>query len=89
MKQVISLLTKFGHFIILFNLILLIILIFLKRFGLAEEFGNFLLFLSMLALALQILKTKAGQPHVDKKAFLIFCVGICYFDTTFFIFSAT
>ena len=69
MNQVIRLITGFGHIIILFNLFLLIILVFLKRFGFAEGFGNFLLSLSILLVALQMFKTKAHQSRVYKKVF--------------------
>lgn len=69
MKQVINLVAKFGHLIILFNLILLMIIVFLKRFGFAEKFGNFTLFLAIFIVTLQILKGKFERLILDKQSF--------------------
>ncbi len=74
MNQIISKITKFGSYIIFANLSLLTILIFLKRFGVAEKFGNFFLLISILLVILQMIKVKArqGKP-VKRSSFLFLC----------------
>ena len=57
---------KFGHFSIVVNLIILALLIFFKRFGIAETLGNFLLFLSMFVVFLQLLKLKSNKPALNQ-----------------------
>lgn len=78
MKQVMIFLYKFGHLIVIFNLILLIILIFFRRFGFAEQFGNYFLFLSIFIVTLQIKRGKLEQliSKTSPKYSLLGSVGV-------------
>jgi len=66
---------RFSYLIILLNLLLLTICIIFKRFGLAENLGNFFVGLSIFITGWQLFKTKINKndkfKHIDSSKYLL------------------
>ncbi len=73
MNQLFTTISRSGAMVIFTSLILLFIFIFFKRFGFAKEFGNFILFISIFMISLQILKAKSkdGKKYLFEKFLLL------------------